>query len=45
MSLKDGTPMHIEMISRKEVLLRKDANTTLTGGLEKIKPLRGILQR
>lgn len=45
MSLKDGSEMHIEMVSRKEVLLRKEVQSTLTGGLDKLKTLKGVLQR
>lgn len=45
MGLKDGAEMHVEMVSRKEVLLRKDTQSTLTGGLDKLKTLRGVLQR
>jgi len=45
MSLKDGSDMHVEMVSRKEVLLRKEIQSTLTGGLDKLKTLKGVLQR
>jgi hypothetical protein len=43
MNLADGEPLHVEMISRKEVLIRKEQTTTLTGGLAKLKSLRGII--
>ena len=43
MSLKDGSEMHVEMVSRKEVLLRKEVQSTLTGGLDKLKNLKGVI--
>jgi hypothetical protein len=43
MNISEGTEFHIEMISRKEVLLRREDSENLSGGFEKLKSLKGVL--
>ena len=43
MNISEGTEFHIEMISKKEVLLRREDSENLSGGFEKFRSLKGVL--